>query len=143
MKKLVYLIFFGTLFGCSEDEPLSNTPILSLIEIGPTTLMEFQDSLVIQIGYEDGDGDLGGGHADSSDLFVVDKRIDIAYTFRIQDLVPGNEQVPIKGKLNIVLNNLYLIDTGESEMMSFEIYAFDQRKNESNHINTPSIKLVR
>lgn len=144
MKKILAILIIFGLLSCSDDEgTLSNIPVISLEDIYPETIVQFQDSLHIILNYEDGDGDFGGAHPDSSNLFVIDNRIGIPYEFRIGQLVPNGAEVPIKGTLHVVINNLFLIDTGNMEMVDFQIYALDEKLNESNRINTPSIKVVR
>lgn len=133
--------------GCGacakEAVELSATPSISLVSIAPSLVKEFSDSLVIEIAYEDGDGDLGGVHPDSTNLFVTDSRIGIVYAFRIQELVPGGATVPIKGTFRIVLNGLFRVnDTAPKETVSFEIVARDKAGNRSNVLVTEEVEVV-
>lgn len=132
------------LFSCKKEETgLSNVPQLELISIGPKQLVEFQDSVLIRLRYSDGDGDLGGVHPDSNNLFVLDSRIDLTYAYRIQELVPDSALVPIQGTLEVVLNGLFLVEDSISEQVRFKIYAKDKAGNRSNTVETESVLLQR
>ncbi len=142
MKKWILPICFLVLFSCEkEEDPTDPVPKISLVSIGPNAVIEFKDSLLIVLEYEDGDGDLGGVHPDSANLFVVDKRINVPFEFRIQELVPGGANVPIKGKLNVLIQNLFLTGPGPKESVNFDIYAIDQAGNKSNVITTDAIEV--
>ncbi len=140
----IALILLWAAAGCKREEPdLGPVPRLELLEVSPLQLQAFKDSLVIRLQYEDGDGDLGGVHPDSSNLFVVDSRIGLKYSYRIQELVPGGETVPIKGTLKILLNSLFLVQDTVQETVSFEIYAFDKAGNKSNVLRTEQVVINR
>lgn len=145
MKKLLTIAMAAALLCCckKEDGQLDEVPRLELISVGPAVVHEFKDSLVIVLSYEDGDGDLGGFPADSSNLFVVDKRIDVPFEFRIQELVPGGAEVPIKGKLNIILQNIFLTGSGPEESVVFDIYAYDRAGHKSNVLTTGAVQVVK
>lgn len=142
MKKWILPICFFALLSCEkEDGPTDPVPKISLVSMGPNSVVEFKDSLLIVLDYEDGDGDLGGVHPDSANLFVVDKRINVPFEFRIQELVPGGANVPIKGKLNVLIQNLFLTGPGPKESVNFDIYAIDKAGNKSNVITTDAIEV--
>ncbi len=142
MKKWILPICFLALLSCEkEEDPTDPVPKISLVSIGPNSVIEFKDSLLIVLEYEDGDGDLGGVHPDSANLFVVDKRINVPFEFRIQELVPGGANVPIKGKLNVLIQNLFLTGPGPKESVNFDIYAIDKAGNKSNVITTDAIEV--
>ncbi len=144
MKKLILLGLVAALAACKkEGSPLSPVPKLEVVSMGPGVVREFKDSLVIVLDYQDGDGDLGGIPADSNNLFVIDNRIDVPFAFRIQELVPGGAEVPIKGRINLVLQNLYLTGSAQQEQLNFDIYAIDKAGNMSNRITTENISVVK
>lgn len=142
MKKWILPICFFALLSCEkEDDPTDPVPKISLVSMGPNSVVEFKDSLLIVLEYEDGDGDLGGVHPDSANLFVVDKRINVPFEFRIQELVPGGANVPIKGQLRVLIQNLFLTGPGPKESVNFDIYATDKAGNKSNVITTDAIEV--
>ena len=139
MKKWAGIVLIGLLWSCEKEETLDEVPKLELISITPQSVVQFEDSVVISLSYEDGDGDLGGFPADSVNLFVVDNRNNIPFEFRIQEMVPGGKEVPIKGTLNVVLPNLYLTGESSQESVTFSIHAFDRAGNKSNVVSTPAV----
>lgn len=140
MRYFSALLLVCILISCSKDEDqISEVPSLELISIGPSSVVQFEDSVVIRLSYEDGNGDLGGFPADSVNLFVVDTRNGVPFEFRIQELVPGGAEVPIKGTLNVTLQNLFLTGSGSQENATFNIYAYDRAGNKSNVVKTPGV----
>lgn len=140
MRNIFIVILISLIVSCSKDEDqINEVPSLELISIGPNTVIQFEDSVVIRLAYEDGDGDLGGFPADSVNLFVVDTRNGVPFEFRIQELVPGGAEVPIKGTFNITLQNLFLTGAGNQESVTFSIYAYDRAGHKSNVVKTPAV----
>jgi len=140
MRKVILLLLLSASLACEkEDQALDEAPSIELISIEPLTVVQFQDSVIIKVSYQDGNGDLGGFPADSVNLFVVDNRNGVPFEFRIQELVPGGAEVPIKGTINITLQNLFLTGSGSQENVSFSIHAIDRAGNRSNVVNTPQV----
>ncbi len=143
MKKLILPLVLLSIWACSKkDDPTDPIPKIGLVSIGPERVVEYEDSLQLVISYEDGDGDLGGVHPDSSNLFIVDKRINVPFEFRIQELVPGGEKVPIKGTLNVTIQNLFLTGSGSREFVTFDIYAYDRAGHKSNVVTTDPVEVT-
>ena len=129
--------------ACEEEPLVDPIPSLELISIGPETVREFEDSVVIRLFYRDGDGDLGGGHPDSANFFVEDNRAGIINEFRLQALVPNNSSVPIQGEIDLYLNSLFIADSSNSQSVNFTIHCIDRAGNESNQISTKNLRIVR
>ena len=143
-KTIVIGILSIFALACEEPEdPRDPIPYIEVVSISPSIIKEFQDSVVIVLEYHDGDGDLGGIPADDANLFVVDRRINVPFEFRIQELVPGGVEVPITGRLNLTIQNLFITDGGNQQQVDFEIYAFDRAGNESNHEITQKILITK
>jgi hypothetical protein len=146
MKPLIVLIIITSLFSaCKKDEvKYSDVPAITFESISPGIVKQFSDSLIVTIGYEDGNGDLGENGSDVKNAFVTDSRNDLTYGFRVKQLAPTDASIIIKGKLLIVipqvaLNNL----TGISETATFSIYLEDRAGNKSNVVNTSSITITQ
>ena len=129
------------LMACRE-EPLREEPVISLISAGPDTIEEFVDSITVVISYEDLDGDLGQNNTDDNNLFARDLRADITYGYRIQQLVPGGAQVPIRGELRFAIKNLFRLDTLPMEEVNFNIYCQDRAGHTSNAVRAGPFYLV-
>ncbi|MEO6190813.1 MAG: hypothetical protein ABIO44_11085 [Saprospiraceae bacterium] len=151
---IVTVLFIAT--SCTNNDNTSTNPSIQLIGLSKQSMLQGdlnQDSLLIQISFKDGDGDLGWGSSDSrKDIFVIDKRINlISDQFKIPD-IPNSNGKPIEGELLVRLfttcclfpNNIppcsappqYPFDT-----INYEIYIKDRAGNESNHIVTESVQL--
>lgn len=144
--RLVCILFLALTLAMSckkEDDPRDPIPYIKVLSITPSIIKEYQDSVVIALEYRDGDGDLGGGPADDANLFAVDRRIDVPFEFRVQELVPGGVEVPITGKLNLVIRNLFITDGSDQQKVDFEIYAIDRAGNESNREITEKILIIK
>lgn len=143
-SSILAILMVAGLFSCKkEDDPRDPIPRIEVVSITPSIVTEFRDSLLIVIDYYDGDGDLGGVPADEYNLFVVDRRIDVPFEFRIQELVPGGTEVPISGRLNLIIQNLFITDGSDQQPVDFEIYAHDRAGNESNRVITQKILVVK
>lgn len=149
MKQIYYLLtFIGFAFvfnACDKDKPeeYSSTPSITFVSISPGTVTEFQDSITIVISYVDGDGDLGENNANVDNLFVIDKRVNITYPFRVQQLSPDNSNIAIKGNLNIVLKNTGITDGSLQQSVSYQVYIKDRAGHQSNTITTTSITVKK
>jgi hypothetical protein len=132
------------LVSCSKDlEEISPTPEIVFENISPGTVKEFADSVVIQLTYTDGDGDLGENGSGIENAFITDSRNNLTYTFRIRQLAPDNANVIIRGKLNIVVPAVALVNSASSsEAVSFSLYIKDRAGNQSNTITTSSVTVV-
>jgi len=142
MKNTFYILLLfvvGGLSSCKEDggEIFSPIPEIELISVSPTQVIAFRDSVVFELNYTDGDGDLGSMTEDN--LFIEDDRIQVTHGFRVQEIVPNGEQVPITGSLRVILPNTIITDGSNSQSVTFIVYMKDQAGNESNRISSPSI----
>ena len=135
--------------SCKKDksnDPIpkaSNTPVIELVSVTPTTVHALQDSIVFTIKYTDGDGDLGFAEADSMVVFLTDNRFPIVNPFHVQPLSPLGTTISITGNLEIILNNTILKDNAStSESAVFEIKLRDRANNYSNVLTTPAITVL-
>ncbi|HQV00706.1 MAG TPA: hypothetical protein PLO59_06070, partial [Bacteroidia bacterium] len=137
---LIVSLFIGV--GCSKTN-LSETPEIAIESISPSSAKAYTDSITIIMSYKDGNGDLGENHADAKNLFVTDSRNGLVYPFRLQQLAPANAQVPIQGKVNIVLPRMGLTDSSNAQTFYFSVYVHDRALNKSNVVQTPLVTLLK
>lgn len=138
----MYILVFGALWSCGDDLEIVDTPSISLVSVGPSTVIELQDSIQFVIAYEDGDGDLGENSPDVKNLFLTDNRIDLEYSFRIKELVPNGAEVPIKGELVLTLPNTVITDGSTEQQVSYTIYVKDRAGHQSNSLTAGPITVV-
>lgn len=150
MRKSKYLSVFGLVAilgasACKKDkiDLLDPIPNILNVSVSPGTVVEFRDSIVFEIEYRDGDGDLGENAPDARNLFVRDNRINIVESFRIRELDPSGSEIPITGKLKLVLDHTGITDGSNSQMLSYTVWLRDRAGNESEKIQTEEIEIVK
>lgn len=141
MKKVFYILIPLVLGACGGGR--SEAPQISLEEVGPGSIAEYQDSIYMRISFYDKDGDLGENFTDDPNLFVIDNRLGIAHEFRISNIVPGGAEVSIQGELEWTINGVYITDNEASQIVDYDIYVVDRAGNQSNILTTPGISVVK
>lgn len=122
-----------------DDEKVGETPVITFESISPGTAKAYSDSVIIRIGYEDGNGDLGENNTTEANAFITDSRSGLVYQFRIRQLAPDDANIHIRGSLNIVLPQVGFIGSGSSESATFKVKVEDRAGNVSNEITTTAI----
>ncbi len=146
MKHLLIITLVLFLFSTCKKEvelPFSITPNISIVNVSPTTIVQFKDSIAISISYTDGDGDLGHDNADSLICSVKDARLTKADNYYIPPLAPLGSNISIKGQLTIYIKNTFLLGNGNTETTNFEIQVHDRAGHYSNITNTGNITINR
>lgn len=126
-----------------DDEQMSVIPSIEFVSVTPTTLKEYSAPLSFTIKYKDGDGNLGENNADVKNLFLTDNRINVTYTYRIQQLAPDNTTIPIQGTLNIDLASVNIINSAASQTVAYSIYVVDRAGNKSNVVTSDVITITK
>jgi hypothetical protein len=132
------LIWFSS---CKKDaETMSVVPEISFVSIGPSSIYQNKDSVIIRISYRDGDGDLGENSSGIENAEITNFRNNITYNFRIRQLAPTNANVAIQGELEIVVPGVAMENTSlASESTYFTVSITDRAGNKSNQISTDNI----
>lgn len=120
-----------------------NEPEITLVGLSHDTIRQYQDALIIRIGYKDGDGDVGFEDPETYALFVRDIRLAEFDGFYIGPIAPPGSSVPIQGELTIEFPSLFLFGNGAIEQTRFEIKMIDRAGHESNLIETDFVSIVR
>ena len=135
---LICLIAFAS---CKKDSGVSTTPNITFVSVSSASIQSLTDSLVFVIHYEDGDGDLGENNTDVKNLFLIDNRIPITYSYRIQQLAPDNSTIAIKGNLNVVLKGIAITDSSSAQNATFSIYVKDRAGHQSNTVTSGTVSI--
>ena len=150
MKKrtIIYLLSMLTSIilvssACKKKDENIGTPVLTFKTLSSNDLLEFSDSLNVTFSYEDSDGDIGFYEADSSSVYIQDKRLSKPDLYYIKPLNPPNVQPFIKGDIQLGLKNMFMLGSGTTEKTSFTIWLKDRKGNISNSIVTPEITIHR
>jgi hypothetical protein len=142
-RDLILLFFIFFFSSCKKDkQEYPVEPVIEFISITPAVVTEFS-SLNIIFSYTDGDGDLGENKADIKNLFITDNRIGITYAYRIKQLAPGNEALPIRGNLEAKIANAVITNSSAEQFVNFSIYITDRAGHQSNTIETGSVLIKK
>ncbi|MEM8908608.1 MAG: hypothetical protein AAGD05_12225, partial [Bacteroidota bacterium] len=106
-------------------------------------ITEFRESIILTLGYEDGDGDLGSRDPDVNSIFIHDQRLEKADEYYLGPLAPAGASISIQGDLNIALANTFILGNADEEQTVFSIYVVDQAGNKSNTVQTDPITILR
>ncbi len=147
------------LIGFSSCDPMgdiSDIPKLWFISFSKSEMLQGdinQDSVWLELGFEDGNGDLGfGSKSSDKDIFVVDRRTNIIQdAYKLPDL-PDSQGKTISGTIRLrIYTTCCIFPQGippctspaqfPLDSLSFEIYLKDRSGNESKKINSPYLYL--
>jgi len=138
-----FLLLFVICSCKKEDDPVESSPIIAVLSIGPDTVVQFTDSVILEIRYEDMNGDLGSPDPDINDLEIKDSRLSGPDTYHVRPLAPAGYSLFINGTLRIKLNTLFLLGNGTSETAVFTVKLRDQAGNWSQEVNTDPVVIIR
>jgi hypothetical protein len=144
MKKYFFVIFASVLvfFGCKKAENFSPIPEIEFVSFSKNPIKAFDETLIIELSYKDGDGDLGENANDVNNIFITDSRNNVEYKMRIKQLAPDNANIQIQGTLKIEMNSVPLVNlNSNSETLSYSIYLIDRAGNKSNTITTEQLRV--
>jgi hypothetical protein len=144
MVRLVSISLFCVLisfFGCKKKEEEPKIPIIELIEITPLSMVQYEESIYITIGYSDLDGDIGYENPDQYALQIKDNRLADPDWYHVPPLSPIGSNVAIEGNLTIKISTLFLLGNGSQEQTSFGIKIKDRVGNWSDEITTPQVTI--
>lgn len=142
------VLFLLAATSCSMDPPYALEPEITSLDIQPKVVREFQDTILISVGFTDGDGNLGNDGNSQFNLFVKDNRPDIdpglsTISYILPNLTPDAKNPAITGIITIQYPPTAILNGQDSEETSFEVRIVDRAGNESNPETTDTITIVR
>jgi hypothetical protein len=127
-----------------EDNQVENTaPTISIASLSTDSVKEFVDSVIVEISYQDAQGNLGSIDPDVNDLEVKDSRLSQPDFYHVKPLAPEGFTLNISGKLRIRLSTLFLLGIGDQETATFTIRLRDQSGEWSAPVTSDPITIVR
>lgn len=127
------------LAGCKKEDEVDPIPVLEYQSISETDVVQFENLLVVTLGYTDHDGDLGQGDPDNLSLRIKDDRLENPDWYHIPPLTPCAGEFDISGTFQVELSPLFLLGSGTQESTQFTIQIRDQAGNWSNPVQTPEV----
>ncbi len=140
---LISVLFLSASCQKEGENVLSFTPYLELESINKEIITEFEDSIIIYVNFEDGDGDLGRQDPDSNSLYIKDFRLNKAEYYHIPPITPDDEKLQTIGKFRVFIPTLFVIGSGNEEKTDITIRVKDQSGKWSNSITTPKITILK
>ncbi len=142
MKRLILIVPL-LFFGCKTEDLREDmdVPYISIKRITPTEVQEFTEIILLEISYEDGNGDLGFHDPDVLSLSVQDSRLETPDFYHIPPLAPDGEGIYIKGTFNIYLNTIFVFGIG-SNKLRYTVRIRDRAGNWSNTVTSEQITVV-
>lgn len=142
MKRVFYLIvgISVSVMACKKDDK-PEAPILGLNSISTTDVQSFNNDVVVQLSYEDFQGDLGYTDADIPTLFVKDARLSAPDGYPIFPVTPDMQELHVKGTFTVHLNSLFLMGTDTLETTTLEFTIKDRAGHSSNTVTSTPIQI--
>lgn len=142
IRELSLLFLAFVLFSSCKEEH-SDIPELTNLTVEPMRVAEFADSVIISFDYYDYNGDLGYLDPNNTSLSVKDSRLQFEDLYHVQPLAPVDANVPIKGRLSVKLNNLFILGNDTVERLRFAITIRDRKGHWSEVVESDTITVFR
>ena len=146
-KFLLISAMFIVFLGCDKQKfPVE--PSIEFISIAPALVNETRgDSILITIGFEDGDGDLGSNDTTFQDLFYHIMRanaFDTLLGLRLPFIDTAGSSNAISGEIELIFDSFFLVQPPfSSDTIHYEIYVKDRAGHQSNTVVTDKIIVER
>ncbi len=141
IRVAAFLLITLAFVSCKKEEPFSSVPLIEVRGIYPDTVRAFQDSIVVEVYYEDGDGDLGENNPFAQNLYLVDQRNQLQYGFRISRIAASGSPA-IRGTMKVVLPYTNLVNSPGPESLFYTVRIVDRSGNSSNTLPTATITVI-
>lgn len=129
-------------FSCKKDDELNKIPEITYDSISASTVLTFENSVVITFSYSDQNGDIGFEDPDMYALRVKDARLSDYDFYHIPPLTPNLEELEISGSFSVTLDPLFILGSSEQETTNFSLQVRDREGNWSNTIETAQVTIV-
>ena len=139
MKKIASLLLIISLFTTCKKAEVENSFSISLIEMSPSEIIEFEENINVRISYSHAKGFIGFSDPDYLSLEVKDSRLSNADYYHLIPLNPPQSEVSITGEIDIEVDSPFIFGNGNTETLTFTIRIQDKDKNWSNKITTDLI----
>ena len=136
MKKIASLLLIVSLFTTCKKDEVENEFFISLIEMSPSEIIEFEENINVKISYSHAKGFIGFSDPDYLSLEVKDSRLANADYYHLIPLNPPQSEVSITGEIDIEVDAPFIFGNGNTETLTFTIRIQDKDKNWSNKITT-------
>lgn len=118
-------------------------PSIQYIGISSDSIVSMADTLIIDLKFEDIDGDIGDSVGSLSNVYIEDSAYNVVQEFPIVTNSATHTIGSVSGKLKVQVNLLPLLDTCVDRIVKLNLYITDRKGQKSNSIKTPAIHLSK
>jgi len=152
------------LSSCLKGPEYAIEPHITNVTIDKTVIANFEESFVVSIDFEDGDGDLGSDSNASEEeltdnIFLVDNRLNVGLDsifirpFSVEMLTPSSGSQAIDGTIRVTITGLCCYNESgapacfpniarvETNEVIFDVYIEDRAGHQSNVMQTPPLTI--
>ncbi|MBT3621715.1 MAG: hypothetical protein HN535_03075 [Flavobacteriales bacterium] len=140
MRGITYILLaLSIIFSTCKKKEIENEFSISLIEMNPTQIIEFEENINVRISYSHPQGFVGFSDPDYLSLEVKDSRLSNPDYYHLIPLSPPQSEVSIRGEILIEVDAPFIFGNGNTETLTFTIRIQDKDKNWSNKVTTDLI----
>jgi len=139
MKKITCLLLAVSMIFSACKKEVENEFSITLIEMNPTEIIEFEENIIIKISYSHPQGFIGFSDPDYLSLEVKDSRLSNPDYYHLIPLSPPQSEVSITGEILIEVDAPFIFGNGNTETLIFSIRIHDKDKIWSNKVTTDLI----
>jgi len=154
---LPFIILLFLQFACKKDNSVSSVPTIEFVTLSKDTIIQgrqLNDSLIITLNFEDGDGDIG--YEDNvANIFLKDSRDDFIKEYASPVIPISGAANGVSGEIRILITTLFnvccIFDNGQDPCtkgisqpfneFTYSIFIEDREGNRSNEVSTSTITL--
>lgn len=136
----IIFCFIFILSSCKKDDKIFN---ISIVNTSPISLQEFQENIMVELEYEHSQGFIGFYDPDFLSLSVRDSRLSSPDYYHLIPLNPPDNELIIQGAIILEIDAPFILGTGNSETLFYEIQIQDREGCFSNTVETPIISVIR
>ncbi len=135
---LLAFIFSIIIAGCDQGPLFPEEPRVAFVDIQPRVVKQFQDSIVVTLRFQDGDGDIGllDSVSDRNNLILIDSRIGSTLTeaqatnfYTLPNLTPDARNPSIQGEITVKLDFTIKTTAEPEEQVRYQIRLRDRSGN--------------
>lgn len=160
-----FLMTMIVLTSCLKGPEYPIEPLITNVSIDKNEVANFEESFVISIDFQDGDGDLGNDTNNSEEeeffdnIFLIDNRVNINLDSvfirpsSIEMLTPPSGEQAIDGTIRVTIAEICCLnETGspaclpsqarlETNEVVYDVYIIDRAGHQSNVVQTPPLTI--
>jgi len=110
LKIISFFLLCYAITACDQAPIYDDTPAISFVGFGTDTVQQFSGVTTLIIGFEDGDGDLGGDEDPS--MIIVDNRQGDTSFYNIPDIPQQGAASGIAGEIEVDLAGICCVLQG-------------------------------